>query len=86
MPKYHQQYLMNPPQLYYVNQGGDEVFVPNNYKQQLTLWNEQHLSQRYTSVLGSGVNGCDEIHELADEEDCLSENDIVLIKVISCLS
>lgn len=78
---------MNPPQLYYASQGSDDVFVPTNYKQQLSLWNEQHLSQRYsatglnTSYGSSGVNGCDEIHELDDDEECVGDNDIVLIKV-----
>lgn len=98
---------MNPPQLYYVNQNEDDIFVPNNYKQQLTLWNEHHLNQgltqRYSllntstsstmnsncshisSSSSSAINGCDEIHELDDdnEENCgAGENDIVLIKVI----
>lgn len=79
---------MNPPQLYYASQGSDDVFVPTNYKQQLSLWNEQHLNQRYSQQglnvsfsSASGVNGCDEIHELIDEEECVGENDIVLIKV-----
>uniref|UniRef100_A0A336M3Z6 CSON008316 protein n=1 Tax=Culicoides sonorensis TaxID=179676 RepID=A0A336M3Z6_CULSO len=95
------QYIMNPPQLYYVNQDGDDIFVPNNYKQHLSLWNEHHLNssggnqgltQRYsmfnttTSSVGI-VNGCDEIHELGEDDNDLielngtGENDIVLIKL-----
>lgn len=90
---------MNPPQLYYVNQDGDDIFVPNNYKQHLSLWNEHHLNnttqgltQRYSmfnTTTAGIVNGCDEIHELGDEDDDntnelngTGENDIVLIKVI----
>lgn len=88
-PKYPQ-YIMNPPQLYCAAAaaaaaGGssDDVFVPNNYKQQLTLWNDQHLAlggQRYSS---SSVTGCDDIHEINDDDDdeCINENDLVLIKV-----
>ncbi|XP_063705294.1 uncharacterized protein LOC134834512 isoform X1 [Culicoides brevitarsis] len=81
-PKFTQsQYIMNPPQLYYVNQDGDDIFVPNNYKQHLTLWNEQHLgngsaglTQRYSmfnnATTSAGiVNGCDEIHELPDPDN-----------------
>lgn len=92
---------MNPPQLYYVNQDGDDIFVPNNYKQHLSLWNEHHLNntqqqqgitQRYsmfnTTTTAGIVNGCDEIHELGDDDvntnemNGTGENDIVLIKVI----
>lgn len=90
---------MNPPQLYYVNQDGDDIFVPNNYKQHLSLWNEHHLNnaqgltQRYsmfnaTTTTAGIVNGCDEIHELGDDDENThemngtGENDIVLIKVI----
>lgn len=96
--KYTQsQYIMNPPQLYYVNQDGDDIFVPNNYKQHLSLWNEHHLNntqgltQRYSmfnTTTAGIVNGCDEIHELGDDDENLhemngtGENDIVLIKVI----
>lgn len=84
---------MNPPQLYYASQAiNDDVFVPANYKQQLSLWNEQHLAgSRYSTASGvlntsygsSGVNGCDEICEMPDDEELMGENDIVLIKVMT---